>query len=590
MPGLLDNPVHIRPTLAIGSLLVATLFAAAPQLSSATLKAKLWSDGHLATDEGHEVFARNADAVQVGDATVAENVEFLTKTLSRFQNLATSAQQSIQSRHEKEEQRLKDSISQASNANVKMALERSVASNKEALEETQGIYRNIASFSSDMLSMLKKTSKSGTTCDQLYCGKHASCADTFQGASCVCDEGYIGLGQECHAPAEFAPHLLLGENAAQAADIHVASFDTNKVAVVFRDISKGNAGALMVGSVGEAGNLELSPLEVFTAPGEKAFAPVVAGTDGRQIAIAWRDDQRKGNCRLRAAALGTSGVRGAEMALSWDPTMDFCTNQAHKMSIQSFPPNRIMVLYSDKAKGSETATESFGNSMLADISSLGNISLLGNFRFTDSAVARLETTKVSKNGFVLAARASPATDDMNPKASVEQEAMAMYGELVGEDLVFDPNPVNLEPEKGQVWARGLSLIAPNTVAYAYQDASKMELKLAVLDIDPQTHKMKVVEDPSTFQKGFSPYVSMLSLPYSASDPYTLTYYQGEKSAIASICAWNSGRQQLQNCEDFPWLSHKASSVSGVAVGEGRVLMTFVASDIPYYTVFGLSKK
>ena len=78
----------------------------------------------------------------------------------------------------------------------------------------------------------------------------------------------------------------------------------------------------------------------------QAFAPVVAGTDGRQIAIAWRDDQRKGNCRrgveesrcraavaaiaaiaygeyrlslftrLRAAALGTSGVRGAEMVRS----------------------------------------------------------------------------------------------------------------------------------------------------------------------------------------------------------------------------------------------------------------------------------
>ena len=29
----------------------------------------------------------------------------------------------------------------------------------------------------------------------------------------------------------------------------------------------------------------------------KAFAPVIAGTDGRQIAIAWRDDERKGNCR-----------------------------------------------------------------------------------------------------------------------------------------------------------------------------------------------------------------------------------------------------------------------------------------------------
>ena len=75
----------------------------------------------------------------------------------------------------------------------------------------------------------------------------------------------------------------------------------------------------------------------------------------------------------------------------------------------------------------------------------------------------------------------------------------MYGELVGEDLVFDPNPawavdpetalssqligwnvgseVNLEPEKGQIWARGLSLIAANTVAYAYQDASKLALAL-----------------------------------------------------------------------------------------------------------------
>ena len=45
----------------------------------------------------------------------------------------------------------------------------------------------------------------------------------------------------------------------------------------------------------------------------EAFAPVVAGTDGRQIAIAWRDASRKGNCQLRAAALGTSGIRGAEM-------------------------------------------------------------------------------------------------------------------------------------------------------------------------------------------------------------------------------------------------------------------------------------
>eukprot|EP00913_Durusdinium_trenchii_P004710 g4375.t1 len=107
MPGLLNNAVHIRPNLALGSLLAA-LLAAAPQLSGATLKAKISSDAHLAAGEGHEVFARSADTVQVGDATVAENVEFLTKTLARFQSFASSAQLSIQMRHRKEEQRLKD--------------------------------------------------------------------------------------------------------------------------------------------------------------------------------------------------------------------------------------------------------------------------------------------------------------------------------------------------------------------------------------------------------------------------------------------------------------------------------------------------
>ena len=75
--------------------------------------------------------------------------------------------------------------------------------------------------------------------------------------------------------------------------------------------------------------------------------------------------------------------------------------------------------------------------------------------------------------------------------------------------------------------------------------------------------------------------------------------KGEKSSIASVCAWNAGQQHLENCEDykvqwklypqldiigylmlcffsresvlqdFPWLTHEVSSVSGVSVGEGR---------------------
>ncbi|CAE7918479.1 unnamed protein product, partial [Symbiodinium necroappetens] len=311
---------------------------------------------------------------------------------------------------------------------------------------------------------------------------------------------------------------------------------------------------------------------------------------------------------LRAAKLGASGIRGAEMALTWGPAMDFCNGQAHKMSIQAFDKNRFVVLYSDKAaRGPDPArTESFGNSVLADVGESGAptkmlravlISCLclgapGNFRFTDSAVARLEAsaaTKVSKNGFVLAARASPAVDEMSPQP-VKQEAMAMYGELVGEDLVFDPNPVNLETE-GQIWARGVSLIAPNTVAYAYQDGKNQQLKIAVLNIHPQTHRMQVAQVPVSLGKGFSPYVSMLSLPYSASDPYAMTYFQGDDGTnVLNICGL-SAEQKLQNCEDFPWLNQKVSTVSGASLGEGRVLMAFATpSGVPYYSLVGLSKK
>ena len=70
-------------------------------------------------------------------------------------------------------------------------------------------------------------------------------------------------------------------------------------------------------------------------------------------------------CVMSVMSMSWKGL--SFQALSWGPTMDFCTNQvgdqhresrawfisswcqAHKMVIQPFSMNRIMVLYSDKA-------------------------------------------------------------------------------------------------------------------------------------------------------------------------------------------------------------------------------------------------
>lgn len=577
------NAIHVGP----GAILVLLLLACA----DAVLRTRAVVDGTVAGGAGQLVTNGAATVLQVGESSAVENMEFLTKTLQRFEHFAESADKSVQSRHEHESKRLKEALAQAADPNVKAALQQTVAANKESLKETEGIYSNMAEFSKQMSSLLKSATKSGYGCSQISCGLHASCTDTMEGATCLCDEGYIGQGKDCRAPADMMSHLLVTEGrSVKAADMHVTVFDGNKIAVVYRDQNKNDAGALVVGTVQQTGLADLSPPEFFTDADGKAFSPVVAGTDGRRIAIAWRDDDKMGTCRLRAAEMGAFGIRGAELALTWGQTIDFCNMQAHKMSVMGFEKNRVMVVYADRAK--TLLAEPFGNSVLAEIGPLGNISLLGNYRFTDHAVARLETTKIGGDRFVLAARAAKAVDDMNPQVSTNQEAMAVYGELVGDDIVFDPNPVNLEPERGQIWARGVSLIAENTFAYAYQDAASMQIKMAVLEIDPSSHRMQIVQTPSVISKGFSPYVSMISVPYTEKDPHSLIYYQGsDSSGQVNLCAWDSQLRRLRKCQDVTWLAEKMTTTSGASFGGGKSLMVFASeSGVPYYSVFGLSKK
>lgn len=534
---------------------------------------------------------------QVGPPTESESTSFLVGTLRRFRKFALASERAAEARHEKEEKRLKSGAEQTKDEGVRFALGQSITSNQQSLAETERIYGNMVNFSDSMLSLLSGATSKGFSCEQLGCGAHASCTETMGGAQCVCLEGYVGQGQDCRAPPEFLPHRLLGEVASgaatRAADLDVSIFELNKIAIVFRDVTAGNAGRILVGKVREAGLADLATPELFTAASGKAFSPVVVGTPNRRLAVAWRDEDRRGTCWLRAAALGTSNVRGAEMALSWGEPVNFCTNQAHKMSLLAFPDDRVVVMYADKARATQhTPVESFGNSLVADITGAGAIAARGNYRFTDYPVARLEATKVTPTAFVLAARAGLATDEFDPSVSTRQEAMAVYGELVDGDLAFNPNPVNIEPEGRQIWSRGVSLIAPNTVAYAYQDGASQEMKVAVVEINPVSHHMQVIHQPSLLRHGISsPYVSMLSVPYSPSEPHSLTYYQGGGSSMVNLCSWSTARKALESCEDFMWLNQKLSSVSGVHLGGGKSFMVFTPdSGIPYYGVFGLSKK
>lgn len=527
-------------------------------------------------------------------------MSYLIRTLSRFKEFSEASRDGLQTRHADEEARLSAAIPQVQDEGVRSALSQSATSNEQSLLETRRVYDNMVNFASSMEGLLRAATSSGSGCEQTVCGDHASCTDTTLGAQCVCNEGYIGTGMDCRAPPEFMPHRLLFEGsgglATQAADIHVGIFNHNKVALVFRDQSKGDIGRMIVGSVREAGMADLAPPEQFTAPHGKAFNPVVVGTDGNRVAVAWRDENRQGVGWIRGAALGVTGIRGADMSLSWNTPQSVSIEQGHKMALVSLVDNRVALIFSDKiAPTAHTPEESFGNSVLAEVGPEGEISVMGAFRVSETPMCRLEISKVGPSSFVIAGRAGPAVDDMDDQAvATNQEAIAIYGEMVDDLLVFNPNFANIEPAGTQIWARSVSLIAPDTLAYAYQQGSAdggLKMKMAILSVDPVTHQMSVVARPAVVREGFSPYVQMLSVPYTPSDPHTLIYHEDGDQSKASLCAWKSSTSSLERCESFTWLQQKVTGISGAHLGGGKSFLAFTtASGMPYYTVVGLSKK
>jgi hypothetical protein len=391
-----------------------------------------------------------------------------------------------------------------------------------------------------------------------------------------------------------------------AKEINVGIFGPNsdRVAIVFRDETKGNIGRILVGHVREAGRADMAPPEQFTGFGAKAYHPVVTGADEEnRVLIAWRDEFRQGEAWVRAASLGTSGVRGADLDLDWSEQVLLGTDQANKMAVVPLPGNRAVVLFSDKVPATLHAlADPFGHAVLVELigphgDSVTQVNIINRVRFFQGAICRLEVTKTSDRSFVIAGRAQPleASDDDEDKPTYQQEAIAIYGRMEGDDLVFNPEPWNLEKNHAGVWARGISLIDANTIAYAYQHVEEgtsgftSSIKMAVATLDPELDRFSPKLNSTSIMPAFSPYVQMLSVPYTAHDPHTLTYFEHEGKSKVHVCKWTGS--MLESCEDMVWFPQKVTSVSGVHLGGGKSFMTFTSeSGTPYYSVFGLSKK
>lgn len=536
----------------------------------------------------HPPAVLGSNGLHVGEPTNFQKMSFLSRVTQGYTLLAKRRREALLKNYQESESERRAAAASAQSSGTRLALAQTGASSAESAREAERLWGNLESFTGSMSNLLSGVTSPGYGCSEAKCAEHASCTLMTSGPTCLCNEGYIGLGGDCRAPPEFSPHsLIVGDptNAFQANDIHMCVFDSDKIAVVFRNAGQANAGNIVVGTVRESGLADLLPPSRFTSTDQRSFDPVVAGTNDRFLAVAWRDERRMGSCWLRAASVGP------DLSLNWADRVNICVGQAHKMGLVSLPQNRVAVIFSDWGQAIPNApVETFGNSVLASLNGQGSVTLLGHYRFADHPVCRLEVTKVSPTAFVLAARAGNAVDDLDPSVSSGQQALAVYAEMIDDELVFNPGVVNLDSSP-QVWSRGLSLIAPNTFAYAYEDGVDQSIKIATVEIDAATHRMDILQKPAQIDKGVSPYVSMLSAPYMASRPHTLLYYEASNSSMVSLCTWDIAKKNLKGCENSKWLPHRLLSVSGVHLSGGKALLAFstIPNGEPYYTTFGLSR-
>lgn len=477
---------------------------------------------------------------------------------------------------------------QAQAASVQEALGQSAHFSAQSLNATRRIYENMKRISASVQEFLGPAQRG---CDNLRCGMHASCSETDSGPQCVCNEGFIGLGSDCHAPPQLLPHPLLPKRVSQVEELGISMVGDSHVVVVFRDAARQDSGWMVLCTASDTGPLQLGFAQRFTPRGVKAYNPVVTGTESSRLTIAWRDEPGKGKGWLRGAAPATNPMdAGVEQGYSWGEAFSLDSWQANKMALVSLPQDRVAVLYSD-------VEDKFGGALLAKVEAQGAVVTLRNFRFLDAAVARLEVAKVSPSSFVVAMRAGPIRL-ADSEEDIGREAVALFGEVIDDTLSFDSELVNLAPQSEKVWARGVALIAPNTVAYAYQDGGNQSTNMAVLEVSTSqapgsedSSRLRVVQRPVIVDHRLSRHLQLLSVPYSESDPHTVMCQEHGSQGLVSICSWDAQAKELGRCENFPWIGSPLRSAAGVVLADGRVAAAVsTPSGTPYLSLFNLAKK
>ncbi|CAJ1361899.1 unnamed protein product [Effrenium voratum] len=211
--------------------------------------------------------------------------------------------------------------------------------------------------------------------------------------------------------------------------------------------------------------------------------------------------------------------------------------------------------------------------------------LLGKYHFAKGAVTRITAAPLSSKTFAIAFRQSR-------ESAAYREASVSLAELWGTELVFTTSPTSLEPGRGQIWARSVAGLGDGAFAYTYHSGAEQVTKQAVLRLDPQSHRLEMLQEPQVVAEGFSPFVSTVSTVHREAEAQPqghrfFTFIGGEGAkGRGRLCGVSAGLPD--RCQDVGASSKEVLSVASALLSDGRVfLLTSSASGTPHYALVGL---
>jgi len=425
------------------------------------------------------------------------------------------------------------------------------------------------------------------TCDYLKCGEHAICElnGKTKSASCKCRPCFAGNGFNCK-PSTCSPakrfsalpmylHLKDGKPPGMY-DVAVATFQQERLVVAFRDQKQGGRGFLMLGTAGKE-EIKWGSMQPFSGDIIAIEPQIVALPNGR-IVVHFRDRHEDGAGFLVG---GRVDEADAFKAIMLTPTA-FVRGQNEPTQLVSLQTSRVVCLYAHPATQSEQA---YGGALFLQVAKGGTLSIMGKYHFANHEVSFVTALAIRPTSFVVAYRDPPTADEHSTAPS--RELSVVWMAMEDNELFVDPHPIVLEPEKKGMGKRSLALVSENLFSYSYQCESERKIKMAIVRVDPDSHRMEVTGGPTTISDGDATFLHSISLPYLSLAPHTFTYFQQPRAnSVAKSCRI-SPKGLITQCEKIAWSDTQAGSVGAVRLGDGRLVFVFSnRRKDPFYQMLG----